>query len=123
MRRDPFQQADERGPIRLVQGREQFRLAGGPRLGERGHQRVVVPMRGVRGVQRLDGEPEIDHARIRANIVASFCQGADPLPVAVRGGVSLGKAVRTARRVTRRSKYAFVVPTTAAGSPRAWLNP
>ena len=36
------------------------------------------------------------HARIRANIVASFCRGTDPHPVAVRGGVSLGKAVRTA---------------------------
>ena len=47
-------------------------------------------------MQRLDGAPEIDHARIRANIVASFCQGADPLPVAARGGVSPGKAARTA---------------------------
>jgi len=36
-----------------------------------------------------------DRARIRANIIASFCQGAEPHPVAVRGGVSLGKAVRT----------------------------
>jgi hypothetical protein len=44
-----------------------------------------------------EAEPSLtDHARIRANIVASFCQGTDPHPVAVRGGVSLGKAVRTA---------------------------
>jgi SnoaL-like domain len=35
------------------------------------------------------------HARIRANIIATFCLGTDPHPVAVRGGVSLGKAVRT----------------------------
>lgn len=38
---------------------------------------------------------DADHARIRANIVAHLCQGADPTPVAARGGVSLGKAVRT----------------------------
>ena len=44
----------------------------------------------------FEDESEIDHARIRANIVATFCKGNDPLPVAVRGGVSLGKAVRTA---------------------------
>jgi hypothetical protein len=36
-----------------------------------------------------------DRARIRANIVAHLCEGADPNPVAARGGVSLGKAVRT----------------------------
>jgi hypothetical protein len=36
-----------------------------------------------------------DHARIRANIIATFCQGTDLHPVAVRGGVSRGKAVRT----------------------------
>jgi SnoaL-like domain len=36
-----------------------------------------------------------DHARIRANIIATFCQGADLHPIAVRGGVSRGKAVRT----------------------------
>ena len=36
-----------------------------------------------------------DHAQIRANIIATLCQGTDPHPVAVRGGVSRGKAVRT----------------------------
>jgi hypothetical protein len=36
-----------------------------------------------------------DRARIRANIVAHLCEGADPNPVVARGGVSLGKAVRT----------------------------
>jgi SnoaL-like domain len=36
-----------------------------------------------------------NHAQIRANIIATFCQGTDPHPVAVRGGVSRGKAVRT----------------------------
>ena len=40
--------------------------------------------------------PASDHAHIRANIVATFCQGTDPHPVASRGGVSQGKAVRTA---------------------------
>jgi hypothetical protein len=36
-----------------------------------------------------------EHARIRANIIATFCQGTDPHPVAIRGGVSRAKAVRT----------------------------
>jgi len=42
-----------------------------------------------------DAGTSADRARIRANIIATFCQGAEPHPVAVRGGVSLGKAVRT----------------------------
>jgi hypothetical protein len=41
------------------------------------------------------GVATADRARIRANIVAHLCEGADPNPVAARGGVSLGKAVRT----------------------------
>lgn len=50
------------------------------------------------GAADADAEapPVAEHARIRANIVANFCQGTDMHPVAARGGVSLGKAVRTA---------------------------
>ena len=46
-------------------------------------------------VEGGDGSGGSDRARIRANIIATFCQGAEQHPVAVRGGVSLGRAVRT----------------------------
>jgi hypothetical protein len=64
------------------------------------------------------GTDVADRARIRANIVAHLCQGADPHPVAARGGVSLGKAVRTAEgwRLTEleaRPTWAVTAPETA----------
>ena len=57
---------------------------------------VLIDFEDDSGTAHGEREHAGPHARIRANIVATFCEGSDPHPVAVRGGVSLGKAVRTA---------------------------
>ena len=64
---------------------------------------------------------DADRARIRANIIAHLCQGTDPHPVVMRGGVSLGKAVRTAEgwRLTELEAR----PTWTVTAPQPALHP